>query len=133
MRKFFWRTVGVLAFILIWYSVRQIDITEEIKNKEKKTPTVFVESSASKFRRGSQSSVIIDEIIVGNSGSVGIKDITLECKFITQSGAVLHVKKSVLNQEIGRLEKKLFTNIDLGFIDSQANAVRCDVVGYIEM
>lgn len=83
-----------------------------------------------KWRRGGFGGVAIATFTMENPNDFQVKDIVIVCDFFGSSGTKINTAEQIVYQAIDAHKKKIVSDFNLGFINSQASAGNCEVAGF---
>jgi hypothetical protein len=91
-------------------------------------PAKLVTVTKFSWEKSGFGSVGIGNFTLRNDNDFEVKDITVRCEFVGNSGTVLSSSNSTIYDTVASLKSRTFNKMNLGFIHSQSSAASCSVL-----
>ena len=120
-----------LVVLFVGYIAYQCTSASEEQAQEKYTAQEAIKKLSFKYdgiKSGLGSIMMVDARIT-NNGERDVKDFTIECLHVTNSGTKIDSNKRVLYEVVKAGETRNFKEFNMGFIHSQAKSTSCTITG----
>lgn len=100
---------------------------EARETEMKRDPATKMTLAAMTWNVGGFGTIGIINVTVDNANDFGVKDIAVRCIFSGKSGTELSSTRHTIFDTIAAKSKKVFREVNVGFINSQSARARCEV------
>jgi len=137
----------VLILIVLWAilkplstttehtTTKELNATEKAKmealaiEKEKNLPKNLVDLDFQPSK-GGFGNIMISDFTITNKNKFDIKDITIKCSQISNSGARLGKNEKTIYEIVPANKTKTFKKFNMGFMHSQTSSSACEIVSF---